>query len=85
MHETKALWRVIVETKYGSLLGGVLMRFMGRLGWDYGKISEGAGRSFLVISGLRWEIDPRLDSGTTCVVGIEPLRNIFRFCKVLLM
>jgi hypothetical protein len=37
-------------------VGSALMRFMGRLGWGYGKISRGAGESFLVIPELRWKM-----------------------------
>jgi hypothetical protein len=51
--------------------GGVLMRFMGCMGWVMEKYQEGLG-VFLVILGLRWEMDPRLDSGMTCGVGISP-------------
>jgi hypothetical protein len=42
-----------VDTKYGSSLSDVLMRFMGRLGRGYGKILEGALEIFFVIQGLR--------------------------------
>jgi hypothetical protein len=42
---------------------GVLMRFMGRLGWGFGRISGSFGGSFLVILDSRSVMTPNLDSG----------------------
>jgi hypothetical protein len=43
-------------------MGEVLMSLLGSMGWDYGRILRGVGISFLVISDLRWEMAPSLDS-----------------------
>jgi hypothetical protein len=57
-------------------MGGVLIRFMGCMGWGYGTISEGVGRSFLIILDMRSMMYPKLDFGMTCDVGIMPSRQL---------
>jgi hypothetical protein len=47
---------------------GVLVILSGRMGWVYGRILEGVGRSFVVIT---------KDSGMFFGVGIRPLRKAF--------
>jgi hypothetical protein len=55
-------------------VGSVLMRFMGRMEWGYGRISGGIGESFLLILDLRSMMALELDFGMTCGVGIRPSR-----------
>jgi len=65
--------------------GGVLMRFMGRMGWVCEKISGGVVVSFLVIPDLRREMALKLDSSMTSGVGIRSLRIFSPICIVLLV
>jgi hypothetical protein len=51
---------------------GVLVRLFGRMGWVYGRILCGVGRSFVVSPDLRWEITQRLDFGMIFGVGYGP-------------
>jgi hypothetical protein len=44
-------------------VGGVLIVFMGCMGWVYEKVSREVRMVFLVILGLRWVTAPRLDFG----------------------
>jgi hypothetical protein len=55
-------------------VGGVLMRFMGRMGWGLWKNIRRGWGSFLVTLDLRLVMAPKLDSGMTCGVGIRPSR-----------
>jgi hypothetical protein len=64
-----------VDSKYG--VGGVQMRFMGHMGWDYVKISGEARESFLVIPNLMWEMAPRLGSCITSGVGDWAFKEAF--------
>ena len=59
-------WRILNLVVRG--MGEVLMSTMGSMGWDYGRILRGVGRSFLVIPNLRWEMAPSLDSSNGSMV-----------------
>jgi hypothetical protein len=61
-------------------VGGVLMRFIGRMQRGCGKILGGV-KSSLVIPNLRWEMTSRLDYG---VWGVRPSKKLIRICFVLL-
>jgi hypothetical protein len=53
---------------YGE--GGVLVSLLGRMGWGYGRLLGGVGRSFLVISDLKWERASMFDYDMICGMGI---------------
>jgi hypothetical protein len=74
-HEREALWRVVVDSKYGSAWGGWCSNEVhGSYGVGLWKNIRRGWRSFLVILDLRWVTAPKLDSGMTCGVGIKPSR-----------
>jgi hypothetical protein len=83
--EKKALWRVIMDSKYGNLWGGWCSN---KVDWSYGaglwKYIRRDKGSFLDILDLRWDTTRRLDFGMTCGVGIRPLRKLSQICIVLL-
>ena len=65
--ERNALWRRVIDTKYGSLWGvGVLIVFRGLMGLVCGIIS-------ILLSSLRWEMAPLLNF-CLIYVGIRSLR-----------
>ena len=47
-----ALWRRIIEAKYGSMWGGWCST--GLMGLVYGNISERGGKTFILLLSLRW-------------------------------
>ena len=61
--ERNALWRRVIDTKYGSLWGvGVLTVFRGLMGLVCGVIS-------ILVSSLRWEMAPLLNFGM--ILGVR--------------
>ena len=61
--ERNALWRRVIDTKYGSLWGvGVLIVFRGLMGLVCGIIS-------ILVSSLRWEMAPLLNFGM--ILGVR--------------
>jgi hypothetical protein len=58
-------------------VGGAQMTSMGHTRWDFGKMSGGAVKSFLVILDLRWVIALKLDSSMRSSVGIKPSMSLF--------
>jgi hypothetical protein len=61
-------------------VGGVHVRFTSRIGWGYGRILGGTGKSYLVILDLRTMMTLKLDSDMMCGVGIKPSRQFLRSC-----
>ena len=51
------------------------MSLLGCMGWAYGSILEGVGKSSLAIPDLRWEMTPKLVSSMICGVGIWLIRQ----------
>jgi hypothetical protein len=79
VHERKALWRVVVDSKYGSAWGGcVQMRSTGHMEWGFGRILRGVGESFLVSLYLRWVKAPKFNFGMVYSVGSSPQVWLFR-------
>jgi hypothetical protein len=72
MGKREALWRVVVDSKFGSSWGEWYSNepMGGHMGWGYGRILGGVGRSFLVISDLKWERASMFDYAMICGVGI---------------
>jgi hypothetical protein len=64
-------------------VSGFFRRSMGCMGLGLGKISGGAGESFLVTLDLRWIMAPKLDFGMTRGEGIKASRLVFRTYSVL--
>jgi len=58
-------------------VGGVLMRFMGRMGWGSGRILEGVGGSCLTTLDLRWGMAPNFFFGMMFGVGLKLSRYLF--------
>ena len=50
--ERNALWRRIIEAKYGSMWWGWCSK--GLMGLVYGNISERGGKTFILLLSLRW-------------------------------
>ena len=55
----------------GRGVGEVLVRFMGCVGWGYGRISRGVGGCFPVID-LRCDVTPRFRFWHDLWCGIKP-------------
>lgn len=86
VHERGALWRMAVILNMVALgVGGILMRFMGRMGWDFGRISRGVGWSFLATLDLRRGLVPKFNSSMMFIVGIKLSRHLFWICTALLV
>jgi hypothetical protein len=62
-------------------LGGVQMRFMGRIGWGYRSVSRGFRGSFIVILDWRLVMALQLDSGMMYGVGIRSSSQLCRSCS----
>jgi predicted deacetylase len=58
-------------------VSGVLMRFMGLMGWICTKMSRRVVKSFLVIPDLRRKMSLKLDSNITSGVQTRSLKDIF--------
>lgn len=58
-------------------VNGVLMRFMGRMGWVCGKMSRRVVGNFPVIPDLRQKMSLKLDSSMTSATRIRSLKDIF--------
>ena len=81
-----ALWRVVGDSKYGSLWGECCSNDMhGLYGLSLWKNIKGVGGSFVVIPNLHWEMALILDYGITNGMGIRSLRIFSRFYLVLLV
>lgn len=86
MKEIGALWRVVVDTKYGSSWDGWCSNeIYGSYGMGLKKNIRREWGSFLGIPGSRLEMIPRFDSVMTCGMGIRHLRILFQFHIVLLV
>jgi hypothetical protein len=58
-------------------VGGILMTFLRRMEWDYGRLLGGVESSSPAILDLRYEIIPRLVSDMICGRGSLSLRKPF--------
>jgi hypothetical protein len=74
VNEREAWWRTLNLAVHGV---GILISPMRRMRWSYGRILGGVGGSFQVIPDLRWEIDPKLDSGNDLWCGDKALKEAF--------
>jgi hypothetical protein len=74
----RGLWRMVVDSKYGSAWSGwcsnEVLRLYGVGPW---KNITRAGVSFLVILDLRLMMTLKLDLGMMCEAGIRPSRQLF--------
>ena len=63
--ERNALWRRVIDTKYGSMLGWCSQRVQGPIGLVCEIISRRGGMIFILVSSLRWGMVLLLDFGMT--------------------
>jgi hypothetical protein len=62
-------------------VGGVLMRFMGRVGRGSRRILRGVGGSFLATLDLRWGMTSKFDSCMIFGVGITFFLDLFSIAR----
>ena len=63
--ERNALWRRVIDTKYGSMLGWCSQRVQGPIRLVCEIISRRGGMIFILVSSLRWGMVLLLDFGMT--------------------
>jgi hypothetical protein len=80
-YEREALWKSVVDAKYGSTWAGwCSLDPPGLTEWGFGRTLGRGGACFVAIPDLSWEMGPGSVFGMMCGVGRRPSRKLFQFC-----